>query len=80
MKPCLTTALTRSDIKRLREKNKHQNKQKQKFFSECAKKNTNIDHSKNFMKTHIVQQAKIELQHDINEKILFELYEIGWNL
>ena len=32
------------------------------------------------MKSHIVQQTKHELRHDINEKILFELQEIGWNL
>ena len=32
------------------------------------------------MKTHIVQKTKHELRHDINEKIPFELQEIGWNL
>ena len=32
------------------------------------------------MKMHIVQHTKHELLHDINEKILFELQEIGWNL
>ena len=44
------------------------------------KRNTNIDHSQNFMKTHIVQQSKHDLRHDINEKIVFELQEIGRNL
>ena len=32
------------------------------------------------MKIHIVQQIKHELRHEINEKILFELQEMGWNL
>ena len=32
------------------------------------------------MKTYIVQQTNHELRHDISEKILFELQEIGWNL
>ena len=29
---------------------------------------------------HIVPQTKHELRHEINEKIVFELREIGWNL
>ena len=33
-----------------------------------------------FMKTHIVQQTKHQLRHDINWKIVFELQGIEWNL
>ena len=69
--------------KTTRKKNERQNKQKQKFFSECAKrreKNTNIYQSKNFMKMDNAQQTKHELPHDNKEKIIFELQEIGWNL
>ena len=32
------------------------------------------------MKTHIVQQTKHQLGHDINEKLDSEFKKIGWNL
>ena len=73
-------------LERLRE-NKHQNKQKQKFFSEYDKwretETEILTTDKDFMKTHIVQQTKQQLRHDINGKIIFELKKLdgtsqGW--
>ena len=66
-------------MKRLREGYKHQNKQKQNFFSECDKRREKETQILKTHKSHIVQQTKHELPHDINEKILYEL-PIGWNL
>ena len=75
--PHLITALRRSAIRKTTIKNRRQNNQKNKFFSECAKrreKETQIlTTHKTYMKTHIVQQTKHLLRHDINGKWLFEL-------
>ena len=64
-------------LERLRGKNKGQNKQRQIFFSECAnriEKETQIlTTHKTFMKTHVVQQTKHQLRHDISGKMVFEL-------
>ena len=46
------------------------------MYKKRRKTNTDFDHSK----THIDQQTKHELRHDLNRKIVFELQEIGWNL
>ena len=71
-------------LERLWEKNKQQNKQKQKFFSEGAKrreKETQILTShKTFIKMHIVQQTKHQLPPYNTGKMVFELQGIGWNL
>ena len=65
-------------------KNKRQNKQKHKFFSECAKRREKetqfLTAHKTYMKTHIVEQTKHQLRHDINGKKVFELQWIEWNL
>ena len=47
------------------------------FFSECAKRREEdtqiLTTYKTYMKTHIVQQTKHQLRHDINGKMVFEL-------
>ena len=83
--PCLIKELIRSANKRTTRKKTSAKIIKNKIFSAYVikkkrKGNTNIDHSKIFMKRHIIHKAKHDLRPDSKERIPFELQEIGWNL
>ena len=51
------------------------------MFTKCEKRREKeaqiLAIYKTFMKTHIVQQTKRQLRHDIHRKIVFELQGIG---
>ena len=74
-------------LERLQEKNKPQNKQNRKVFSErmCKKKrkrNTNIDHPQHFYENAYspANKTSVLTWKNINEKIVCEQQRGGWNL
>ena len=50
------------------------------WYKRSEKETQRLTTNKIFTKTHIVQQTKRQLRHEINSKIVYEIQGIGWNL